>query len=104
MDRKVALAAAAAVVLTVSAGTAAVAANLGLLSATADDTVGQLQPARDDRSPTDTIVIEEIVPAGDPIDDDVREDDGYDDDEDHFEDGEDDDRYGYHDDGHDDDD
>jgi hypothetical protein len=103
MERKTALAAAAAVVLTVSAGTAAVAANLGLLSSTADDTVGQLQPARDGEPPTETIVIEEIVPGPasandhDGYEDDDRYEHDDDDDDGHDEDDEDDD-------GHDDDD
>jgi hypothetical protein len=118
MDRKFALATAAAVVLTVSAGTAAVAANLGLLSSTVDDTVGQLQPARDEQPPNRnrTIVIEEVVPAptstagddrsdgeqgGDLYDDDLYDDDLYDDDDHEDEEDEDEEE---DDDGHDDDD
>ncbi len=92
MDRKVALATAAAVVLTVSAGTAAVAANLGLLSSADDDIVGQLQSARDDEG------YEDDEYEG-------HDDGGYEEDEYEDQDGEEDDEYERDDDdGRDDDD
>lgn len=69
MDRRLALATSAAVVLTVSAGTAAVAANLGLLSSTPDDTVGQLEVTRAEQAANAPIIIEEYVTAeGEPVD------------------------------------
>lgn len=66
MDRRTALAAAGAVVLTVAAGAVAVAANLGLIQQ-ADTGVGQLQPVALAGTPsaapsdTETIYLDEYV-------------------------------------------
>jgi hypothetical protein len=104
MDRKLALAAATAVVLTVSAGTAAIAANLGLLSTTTDGEVGQLQPTQTiGLSPGAAVEPSTLMTTEDEWyeDDDRHEDDDHDDDQDDDDEEEEDDD---HDDGHDDDD
>ncbi len=73
MTRRTILATAGAIALTVVAGTAAVAANVGLLGSTTDDTVGELSPvtAVADTSTTttappeiETVIVDEPVPAG----------------------------------------
>jgi hypothetical protein len=89
------------VVLTVSAGTAAIAANLGLLATTADDEVGQLQPTQVIELPPGTVVVEPSAP-GRVLTSVDQDDDAYEDDDDHgYEDDdryEDDDDHGYEDD------
>jgi hypothetical protein len=100
MDRKLALAASTAVVLTVSAGTAAIAANLGLLSTTTDDAVGQLQPTQTIGSPGAVVEPSTLMTT----EDEWYEDDDHDEDDDYEDDDHDEEEDDYEDDGHDDDD